>query len=79
MQKRIIFLLLFMFATSAYADKMLELRKEANEGNAEAQFELGLMYENGRVVKRDFEKAVEWYTKSAEQGHQIAKIVLSEL
>ena len=27
------------------------------------------MYRNGRGVTKDDKKAVEWYTKSAEQGH----------
>ena len=46
-------------------DNILEL---ANEGDACAQNNLGLMYQNGRGVEQSDEKAVEWYLKAAEQG-----------
>jgi tetratricopeptide (TPR) repeat protein len=41
----------------------------AEQGNAEAQFNLGLCYENGWGIGKDIEKAMEWYTKSAQQGY----------
>ena len=40
----------------------------AEQGHAEAQFNLGVMYDNGQGVKQDYFKAVEWYQKAAEQG-----------
>ena len=46
-------------------DNILEL---ANEGDACAQNNLGLMYQNGRGVEQSDEKAVEWFLKAAEQG-----------
>lgn len=42
--------------------------KAAGQGHAEAQFNLGLMYEQGYGVRQDYQKAVEWYTKAAHQG-----------
>ena len=39
----------------------------AREGNANAQFALGLMHEYGRGVKADDGAAVEWFEKAAEQ------------
>uniref|UniRef100_A0A914VDN6 CARD domain-containing protein n=1 Tax=Plectus sambesii TaxID=2011161 RepID=A0A914VDN6_9BILA len=44
------------------------LRKSAEQGNADAQFNLGLMYENGQSVPKSYKQAVKWYKKSAEQG-----------
>ena len=44
-------------------------RKSAEQGNADAQYALGYMYENGRGVSQDHAKAVEWYQKAAEQDH----------
>ena len=41
--------------------------KSAEQGNAGAQNNLGLCYDNGEGVAKDLKKAVEWYTKSAEQ------------
>ncbi len=40
----------------------------AEQGDARAQYNLGLMYVNGRGVPQDYEKAIDWFTKSAEQG-----------
>lgn len=44
----------------------------ALSGIAEAQNELGILYEDGRFLDRDMNKAAEWYTKSAEQGYSPA-------
>jgi TPR repeat protein len=40
----------------------------AQQGMPEAQFILGLMYDNGRGVPQDYAMAVKWYRKAAEQG-----------
>ena len=44
--------------------------KLAEQGNAEAQYKVGEMYEMGRGVQQDREKAREWYTKAAGQDHK---------
>ena len=43
-------------------------KTSAEQGNANAQYDLGIRYENGEGVIQDFKQAVKWYTKSAEQG-----------
>lgn len=40
----------------------------AEQGEADAQYNLGVMYDNGRGVKQDDFEAVKWYRKAAEQG-----------
>jgi uncharacterized protein len=45
----------------------------AEQGNADAQNELGLKYENGRGVQQDFGEAVRWYRKAADQGLAMAE------
>ena len=45
----------------------------AEQGLAEAQHNLGLMYEHGDGVDLDYKKALEWYEKAAEQGHAQAQ------
>ena len=42
--------------------------KAAAQGNAEAQFNLGLMYHEGQGVRQDYAKARKWYEKAAAQG-----------
>ena len=51
-------------------------RKAAEQGNAEAQFNLGGMYANGLGVPEDQAEAAKWYRKAAEQGHAEAQCSL---
>jgi len=44
-------------------------RKAAEQGHADAQYNLGVMYENGQGVRQDHAESVRWYRKAAEQGH----------
>lgn len=46
-----------------------EKLQEARQGNSNAQFDVASMYQNGRGVKPDLDKAIEWYKKSAEQDN----------
>jgi TPR repeat protein len=48
-------------------------RKAADQGNADAQVNLGVMYAEGQGVKRDYTEAVRWYRKAAEQGYALAQ------
>ncbi len=41
----------------------------ADQGEAEAQFLLGVMYAGGQGVPKDDAEAVKWYRKAADQGH----------
>ncbi|PSJ16774.1 tetratricopeptide repeat protein [Nitrosomonas supralitoralis] len=43
--------------------------RAAEQGYADAQFNLGLMYANGEGVTQDMEQAVELFKKAAVQGH----------
>jgi len=45
-----------------------EYMKAAEQGDAEAQHSLGLMYANGQGVTQDYKEAVKWYAKAAEKG-----------
>jgi TPR repeat protein len=40
----------------------------AEQGNADAQYNLGIMYEYGEGVPKDAKSAVKWYTLAAQQG-----------
>ena len=51
-----------------YAEAVKWYRKAAEQGQAEAQFTLGLFYYCGNGVKQDYTEAVKWYRKAAEQG-----------
>ena len=51
----------------------------AEQGDADAQYNLGLMYDNGRGVKQDDFEAVKWYRKAAEQGYADAQFNLGNM
>jgi TPR repeat protein len=43
-------------------------RKAADQGNAKAQHNLGVLYNFGRGVAQDDAQAVAWFRKAADQG-----------
>ena len=48
-----------------YATALREWRPLAEQGNAKAQVNLGVMYETGQGVPQDYREAVAWYRGSA--------------
>ena len=52
-------------------------RKAAEQGNADAQYMLGVAYMSGDGVVQDEAEAMKWYRKAAEQGHVGAKSSLN--
>ncbi len=56
-----------------YATALREWYPLAEQGDAEAQFNLGLMYRKGLGVPRHYAEAVKWYRKAAEQGNASAQ------
>ena len=59
-----------------FATALRELRAAAEFFNAEAQFQLGYMYQTGSGVPVDDELALTWYRKAAELGHAGAQVSL---
>ena len=56
-----------------------QLRKAAEQGDAETQFSLGRIYFFGRGVPQDHKQAAKWYRQAAEQGHTKAQFMLGEM
>jgi len=59
-----------------YEAALKELRPLASQGNTEAQFLVGLMYNNGQGVPQDYGAAARWYRLAAEQGIDDAQFTL---
>ena len=55
------------------------LDRAAELGNADAQFWVAKLYEEGIVHEENKGKAIEWYRKAANQGHAGARNELNEL
>lgn len=52
----------------------LERFNLAKQGDMNAQYLLGLMYQYGQGINRDYQEAIGWYRKSAEQGNINAQV-----
>ena len=59
-----------------YKTAFNEFKPLAEQGDADVQFILGVMYKNGQGVLQDDKEAVKWYTKAAEQGVAAAQFNL---
>ena len=66
-------LLLAGVASAQTAQDVAALRKQAQAGDASAQNNLGVMYEDGTGVPQDDTQAVAWYRKAADQGDASAQ------
>ena len=55
------------------------LRPLAENGDAEAQYRIGQLYEEALEVANSGTNALEWYKQSAEQGHAHAQFSLGRL
>ena len=67
------------FKNKDYQRAYREWKAAAEAGQAEAQFDLGVLYAQGRGVRRDLTEAANWYRKSAEQGNAEAEFALGQL
>ena len=58
---------------------LAETRQHADQGDADAQNNLGLVYANGEGVPQDFAEAVAWFRQAADQGDANAQFNLGRL
>jgi GAF domain/Sel1 repeat/PilZ domain len=55
---------------------LTDLRKLADRGDADAQWQIGVRYHNGDGVPHNDAQAVQWFHRAAEQGHVTAEATL---
>ena len=70
-KRMMVALLALGIGQAAWADDVPDFKETlqaAEQGNADAQFNLGVMYDTGQGVRQDYAQAVQWYRKAAEQG-----------
>ena len=56
-----------------YAEAVRWYRLAAQQGNAQAQSNLGNMYHNGQGVLQDYAETIRWYRLAADQGNAQAQ------
>lgn len=71
--KIIVAIHLFIISLSIHAQTANDFRAKANNGDAYAQYALGVCYANGIGVSQDYSQAVYWFKKSSEQGNADAQ------
>jgi TPR repeat protein len=52
------------------------IKLKAEQGDAESQTFLGILYNSGHKVTQDYKEAVKWYRLAAEQGYAFAQYLL---
>lgn len=65
--------------TSESKPTFSSIQKSAQQGDTEAQFNLGVLYEKGRGVSQDYAEARKWYLRAAEKGHASSQYNLGVL
>ena len=65
------------YAKKDYEHAFAVLLPAAQEGEAEAQFTMGVMYDVGQHVQVDKQAAFGWFRRAADQGHPNGQIRLS--
>jgi TPR repeat protein len=63
-------------SSSSQSQDAKRLLKDAEQDDARAQYNLGVMYENGHGISQDYTEAVKWYRRAAEQEHAESQINL---
>lgn len=53
------------------------LQEKAEQGDAESQAQLGVLYATGIQVPKNMEVALKWYQKSADQGNSLGQYNLA--
>ena len=59
-----------------YSTALREFRALSEQGNTDAQYYLGLMFDNGQGVAADYREAMDWYRQASEQGNALAQLAL---
>lgn len=67
------------FAKDITPQDVAALEQKANQGDADAQFRLGIMYKMGLGVPQNYVKSVECFSKAANQGFSSAELKLGEM
>jgi TPR repeat protein len=67
------------FKNKDYLKAYQEFKAGADAGQAESEFDLGVLYAQGFGVQRDMTAAASWYRKAADQGNAEAQFALGQM
>jgi hypothetical protein len=67
------------YKSGDYSTALREWKPLAKQGNVSAQYNLGVMYDQGKGVSQDYKTAAKWFTLAANQGFEGAKAKLASV
>jgi uncharacterized protein len=80
MKKILFFIMIIMCCVQPVLGSELEdIFKNAEQGNASSQLQLGFLYSVGRGVNQNYKEAVYWFKKAANQESPFAQVSLGAL
>ena len=62
-----------LYTAKSFTEAVKRFKDAADHGLAEAQYILGVCYEEGKGIARNLREAFKWFLKSAEQGNPAAQ------
>ena len=68
-----------IFSLKPNDEGFLTLKKQADNGSADAQFEIGSCYKEGEHIQKSYKSAFNYYKLAADQGHRGAQVCLAIL
>jgi TPR repeat protein len=69
----------FYYEAENYEEAVKWYRKAAEQGHANAQFYLGVLYHTGRGVEQNYEEAIKWLRKATAQDFGPAQYLMGHL
>ena len=67
------------YNNSDYLTALREWAPLGKDGDADVQYNLGVMYDLGQGVPKDYKIAAKWYKLASEQGHANAQAALGQM
>ena len=67
------------YAKGNYQTAFQEMKPLAEQGDADAQYKLGVLYDKGQGIAQNYTQALYWYNKAAEQGDASAQYNLAQM
>jgi TPR repeat protein len=69
---------LIAYEKGNYSNALKQWESSAYFGDTMAQYNIGVLYQNGEGVLKDHVKAMKWYRKSAYRGNSTAQLVIAK-
>ncbi|MCK5814317.1 MAG: sel1 repeat family protein, partial [Flavobacteriaceae bacterium] len=79
MKKYLSTLTMFFLVINSFGQSFTETKKAAEQGDADAQYNLGTMYSKGKGTLTDIKQAFYWWKKAAEQGDAEAQCYIGAM